>query len=206
VLIAGQIALTLLLMTAAGAAIQGFIRMNRVRPGYDPGHVMSVRIPLHDNTHTAWAERTRFFAQLREKIAATPGVVAAGISTNATPPDSGMVVPIDVLGKAPSDAQEAHVELVSPEYFTALRIPLLRGRIWDETEINRGAALVLVNQAFVRTYLAGGDALGHSIRIPRLTNNPPYQLAAPGSDGWLIRWTMDWISLSHRLSTRPTRY
>jgi predicted permease len=184
-LIAGQIALTLLLMTAAGAAIQGFVRMNRVSLGYEPQHVMSVGIPLHDNTHTVWAERTRFFAELREKIAHTPGVVSAGISTNATPPSSGMRAPVDILGKAASDAQEASIELVSPEYFTTLEIPLLQGRMWDQSEVARGAAMVLVNQAFVRHYLSGGEAVGRSLRIPRLVNNPPYQLAATGSDGWL---------------------
>ena len=115
-LIAGQIALTLLLMTAAGAAIQGFLHMLRVPLGYDPQHVMSIVIPLHENAYTTWTERSRFFTQLREKIAATPGVLVAGISTNATPPDSGWVLPVEILGKPASQAQEAHLEFVSPEY------------------------------------------------------------------------------------------
>jgi predicted permease len=184
-LIAGQIALTLLLMTAAGAAIQAFIRMNRVALGYEPKHVMSVVIPLSDNAHTTWADRSRFFEQLREKVAAIPGVVGVGISTNATPPNSGLTVPVEILGKVAAQAQDAHVELVSPEYFTTLQIPLLGGRSWEQSEIARGAALVLVNQAFVRHYLAGGDALGHSVRVPQLANAPPIRLAATGSDGWL---------------------
>ncbi|MGO9938640.1 MAG: ABC transporter permease [Terracidiphilus sp.] len=184
-LIAGQIALTLLLMTAAGAAIQTFIQLNRVPLGYEPQHVMSVIIPLGENAHTTWADRGRFFAQLREKVLETPGVLAAGISTNATPPDSGWTLPVEILGKPASQAQEAHVEFVSPEYFTTLQIPLLRGRTWNQSEIARGATLVLVNQAFVRHYLSGGDALGHSVRISQLTSNPPRRLGATGSDGWL---------------------
>ena len=88
-LIAGQIALTLLLLTAAGAAIQGFSRMMRRPLGYDPHHVMSVGIPVHENTLNAWAERAAYFTQLRERVAAMPGVVSAGISTNATPPNNG---------------------------------------------------------------------------------------------------------------------
>jgi predicted permease len=184
-LIAGQIALTLLLMTAAGAAIQAFIRMNRVALGYEPKHVMSVVIPLSDNAHTTWADRSRFFEQLREKVAAIPGVVGAGISTNATPPNSGLTVPVEILGKVAAQAQDAHVEMVSPEYFTTLQIPLLTGRSWEQSEIARGAALVLVNQAFVRHYLSGGDALGHSVRVTQLANMPPIRLAATGSDGWL---------------------
>jgi len=184
-LIAGQIALTLLLMTAAGAAIQGFARMMRQPLGYDPQHVMSIGIPLHENTHTVWADRIQFFTLLRDKVAAMPGVVAAGISTNATPPFSGMRAPVDILGKAASEAQEARVEMVGPEYFSTLRIPLLEGRMWYRSEIMRGATLALVNQSFVRSYLAGSDAVGHSVRVPRLTNEPPNQLASTGSDGWL---------------------
>src|ERR1700691_2637574 len=110
-LIAGQIALTLLLMTAAGAAIQAFIRMNTVPLGYEPKHVMSVVIPLRDNAYTTWADRSRFFEQLREKVAEIPGVVSAGISTNATPPSSVFSVPVDILGKVASPSQDAHVEL-----------------------------------------------------------------------------------------------
>ena len=184
-LIAGQIALTLLLMTAAGAAIQGFLHMLRVPLGYDPQHVMSIVIPLHENAHTTWTDRSRFFTQLRDKIAATPGVLAAGISTNATPPDSGFVLPVEILGKTASQSQEAHLEFVSSEYFTTLQIPLQRGRTWEQSEIARGAALVLVNQAFVRRYLAGGDALSHSVRMPQLATLPPVVLAATGASGWL---------------------
>jgi predicted permease len=159
--------------------------MNRVTLGYEPHHVMSVVIPLRENGHTSWADRSRFIAQLREKVVETPGVLAAGISTNATPPDSGWNLPVEILGKPASQAQEAHVEFVSPEYFSTLQISRLRGRDWEQSEIARGATLVLVNQAFVRHYLSGGDALGHSVRIAQLTSNPPNRLGATGSDGWL---------------------
>ena len=184
-LIAGQIALTLLLMTAAGAAIQGFIRMNTVHLGYQPQHVMSVGLPIRDDAHTTWADRAGYFAQLRDKISAIPDVLAAGISTNATPPYSGQRLPVEILGKPATSTQEAAIEFVSPEYFTTLEIPRLQGRYWDQSEIARGTALVLVNQAFVRRYLSGGDAIGHSVRVSQLVSVPPYRLPAPGSNGWL---------------------
>ena len=184
-LIAGQIALTLLLMTAAGAAIQSFIRMNTVALGYQPQHVMSVILPLHENAHTTWPDRCRLFTELRDKIAATPGVLSAGISSNATPPDSGWTQAVEILGKPASQAQEAHVEFVGPEYFSTLRIPFVSGRVWDQSEIARGATLVLVNQAFVRHYLSGAEAVGHSLRVPRFATLPPMVLAANGVAGWL---------------------
>jgi predicted permease len=184
-LIAGQIALTLLLMTAAGAAIQGFIRMLRVPLGYQPQHVMSVVIPVRDDAHTTWADRVHFFTELHDKIAAVPGVLSAGISTNATPPDSGSRQPIEILGKPASQAQEAEIELVGPEYFATLQIPFLSGRLWDQSEIARGATLVVVNQSFVRHYFSSEDAVGHSLRVPQFATLPPMVLTANGAAGWL---------------------
>ena len=184
-LIAGQIALTLLLMTAAGAAIEGFLAMLRVPLGYQPQHVMSVIIPIRDDAHTTWADRARFYTELRDKIAAIPGVVSAGISTNATPPNSGSRQPIEIMGKPASQAQEAEVELVGPEYFATLQIPILSGRLWDQSEIARGATLVLVNQSFVRHYLSGGSFAGHSVRLPQFATLPPVALASNGAAGWL---------------------
>jgi predicted permease len=183
-LIAGQIALTLLLMTAAGAAIEGFVRMMRVPLGYDPEHVMSVGIPVRENSYTTLEARKNYFKLLRDKVAEVPGVMVAGISTNATPPDSGFNIPIDILGKAAQESQQSALEMVGPEYFSTLHIPLIEGRMWDASEVDRAAALVLVNQAFVRRYFNGKDALGHSVRIPQ-GQIPPTILKAEGSDGWL---------------------
>ncbi|MGH9552863.1 MAG: ABC transporter permease, partial [Terriglobales bacterium] len=184
-LIAGQIALTLLLLTAAGAAIQGFSRMMRRPLGYDPHHVMSVGIPVHENTLAKWEDRSAYFTQLRERVAAVPGVISAGISNNATPPNNGWNQPFEILGKTAADQQDARANFVSPEYFSILHIPLLEGRLWEQSEVSRGATLAIVNQTFVRRYFRGEDVLNHSVRIPRLTSLPPYRVTATGSDGWL---------------------
>jgi len=184
-LIAGQIALTLILLTGAGAAIRGFSHMMRRPLGYDPHHVMSVGIPVHENTLNGWAERAAYFTHLRERVATIPGVVSAGISTNATPPSNGWPQPFEILGKTAAEQQEARANFVSPEYFTILHIPLLEGRLWEPSEISRGATLALVNQTFVRRYFPGEDILSHSVRMPRLTAQPPYRVTATESDGWL---------------------
>lgn len=186
-LIAGQIALTLLLMTAAGAAIEGFLRMLHVPLGYDPHNVISVGIPVHENTYTTWTERVNYFEQLRAKIAELPDIVSTGISTNATPPKNGNDQKFELLGR-PSvspETQKARMNFVDPGYFGTLQIPLLQGRIWDHTEVAHGALLVLVNQTFAKLYYPNGDVLGHSLKVPGIKNEPPYTLTAPGSDGWL---------------------
>jgi len=185
VLIAGQIALTLLLLTAAGIAIQGFVRMLRVNLGYNPHNVMSVGIPVHEHTFSTWAERSDYFTQLRDRIATLPDVVSTGISTNATPPDSGWNQPFELQGKTALEDQKASVNFVDSRYFSTLAIPLRQGRLWETTELKRGAPMAVVNEAFVKHYFGNGNPLDSAIKIPSLKSEPPERLVAPGSDGWL---------------------
>ncbi len=185
VLIAGQIALTLLLLTAAGIAIQGFVRMLHVNLGYNPHNVMSVGIPVHEHTFPTWAERSDYFTQLRDRIATLPDVVSTGISTNATPPASGWNQPFELQGKTAGEDQKASVNFVDSRYFSTLAIPLRKGRLWEETELKRGAPMAVVNETFVKHYLADSDPLNGAIKIPSLKSEPPERLVAPGSDGWL---------------------
>ena len=84
-----------------------------------------------------------------------------------------------------AEQQEALANFVSPEYFTILHIPLVEGRLWEQSEVVRGATLAIVNQTFVRRYFPGEDILSHSVRMSRLTSQPPFRLSATGSDGWL---------------------
>ena len=187
VLIAGQIALTLLLLTAAGAAIESFLHILHVPLGYDPHNVMSVGIPVHENTYTTWAERVNYFEQLRTRIAGLPDILSTGISTNATPPANGWTRPFELLGKpsAAPEAQTAGINFVDPSYFATLKIPLLQGRVWDSTEVAHGSLLVLVNRTFGRLYFPDGNILAHSLKVPAIKNDPPYRLTAPGADGWM---------------------
>jgi putative ABC transport system permease protein len=185
VLIAGQIALTLLLLSAAGAAIQGFVHMMRVNLGYNPHHAMSIGIPLHEKTFPTRIQRANYFTQLRDKIATLPDVISTGISTNATPPDSGWKQPFELRGKTASESQKASIHLVDTRYFRTLGIPLRTGRLWEDSELERGALMAVVNEAFAKHYIPKGDVLGGFIRIPTLKSDSSDTLDAPGSDTWL---------------------
>src|SRR6516225_4434206 len=74
VLVGSQIALTLLLLTSAAAAMNGFVRLIHAKLGYDPHNTMSVGIPVHQNSHVSWEDRAAYFGQLRTRIASVPGV------------------------------------------------------------------------------------------------------------------------------------
>ena len=184
VLIAGQIALTLLLLAGAGVAMQGFVRMMRVNLGYDPHNIMSVGIPVHDNTYTTWEARRAYFDQLLRKASATPEVVSAALSTNATPPNNGWEQRFEISGKPSTEQQRARINFISSGYFSVLRIPLLQGRIWDESEMMHGSKLALINQTLAHQYFPNGNAVGSQIRVPELKGEPPFQLAVAGSESW----------------------
>jgi len=184
-LIAGQIALTLLLLASAGAAIEAFIKLNHSHLGYNPHNVMSVGIPVHDNSYTTWESRAQYFRQLMQKVAAMPEVKMAGLSTNATPPENGADNKFEIMGKPTAEDQHARLNFVSKEYFPVLQIPLLQGRLWDDSETQRAARVAVVNQTLARQYFPAGDAIGQQIRLPNLKADPPITQAIPESNDWL---------------------
>jgi predicted permease len=185
VMVAVQVALTLLMLTAAGAAGKGFLRLANTDLGYDPKNTMSLPIPVHDGTYQTWKERSEYFERLRAAVAAMPQVEAAGISTNATPPSNGADSAFEIRGSGALEKPIARGNLISSEYFPLLRIPMSQGRLWDRDEIARGAPLAVINQTMARQHWPKGDAIGHQIRFANLKDEPPYSPASVGADGWI---------------------
>jgi predicted permease len=185
ILVASQVALTVLLLASAAAAGKGFLRLMNADLGYDPRNTMSVPIPVHDGSHISWKDRSEYFEQLRAKIASMPEVEAAGISTNATPPSNGFDLQMEIMGSSVAESPQVRVNLIGPEYFPVLHIPLIQGRIWNRVESMRAAPMAVINAAMARRYWPNGGAIGRSVRFPGLKDEPPYSPAAPGSDGWV---------------------
>jgi predicted permease len=185
-LISGQIALTLLLLACSGAAIDGFVRLLHLPLGYDPHNVISIWIPLQEKSYTSWSGRAAYFEQLRARVGTVPGVRMTAIATNATPPNAGSEMPFEVLGQPGLGQRTALLNLVGPEFFGTLRISLLQGRIWSETENHNGAPLAVINETLARLYFPNGDPVGHSLKLPDIENPPADLTSAPGTAGsWL---------------------
>jgi predicted permease len=196
VLIAAQVALTLLLMATAGTAIHSFLGLMRMPLGYDPANVMTIGIGLHNKNPGEWSRfqprqaRIAYFEQIREKVASLPGVSTVAVGVNATPPviDPYYEQSFEIDGTGDHEQRQARVILVDQRYFAALRIPVLQGRIWNTDENNRGDFIAVVNQAFATRYLSSSSALGLSnarqIRIPGLKPGNPYQVASAQSTAW----------------------
>ena len=191
VLIAAQVALTLLLMATGGTAIRSFLRLMQMPLGYDPANVMTIGIPLHSHDPGEWSRiqpreaRTAYIEQIREKIAFVPGVstVAVG-ATDSTPPYSGAEKSFNMDRTGDREQPQARVMLVDQRYFAALRIHLLQGRLWNTDENTRGDFIAVVNRAFVTRYFSSSNAVGRQLRIPGLTSRNGYQVASAQSAAW----------------------
>jgi predicted permease len=187
-LIAAQIALTIIIMGAAGLAIGGFTRMTHRTLGYDPAHVMSVPVPLHEHSYLTREARTSYIKTLEEKIAAVPGVEQVAVSADAPPPLTGTNLAFEILGSAYTQRQTVNTDFVGPEYFSTLHIPLLQGRLWNEAENTRGAAVAVINETLAHRYFPNGDAIGRQLRTPMLTlqhGDPGRLVGVPDSNGWV---------------------
>lgn len=184
-LIGGQIALTLLLLSTAGAAIGGFLKLAHMQLGYDPHNVMAVGLPVRVEARPSLPARVAYVEQLREKIAETPGVRMAAIANTAVPPSSGVDSPIELLGQPAVDGRKARLNFVSEEYFPLLQVPVRQGRLWSEAENHQGAKVAVINESLARKYFPGGDAIDHSIQIGVLKAPPPFVTVEPGAGEWL---------------------
>jgi len=184
-LIAGQVALTLLLLAGAGGAVKTFLAKVHTPLGFQPDHVFQLDVALPKGTTTTWQERINENELVRQAVAQTPGVAEAGVSTTWFPGFGGFTAKIEIQSKPTLTDSQAVLTLISPQLLSTLRVPLLRGRIFDDAESRRAAHLAMVNQAFVKQYLGDVDPIGQSVRSPQLKIDQPNLLSALAPDDWL---------------------
>jgi len=183
-LIAGQVALTLVLLTIAGAATRAFLTAYRVPLGFDVEKVTSLNLALPRKSYPGWAERANKYESVRQAIASAPGVEQTTVSSTWLPPMQGYVVKTEIEGKPELTGIQSQVVLTTPELFATLGIPLLQGRDFTQSEMMRGAHVGLVNQAFVRKYLGNGEPLGNHVKSPMLKFDQQDFVFGDDNEGW----------------------
>jgi predicted permease len=184
-LIAGQVALTLLLLAGAGGAMKAFLAKVHTPLGFDPDHVFAMNVSMPKGATSTWQERINQSEMVRQAVAQAPGVAEAGVSASWFPGFRGFNAKIEIQSKPTLTDSQAVLTLISPQLLSTLRMPLLRGRIFDDAESRRGAHLAMVNQAFAKQYLGDLDPIGQSVRSPMLKIDQSNLLSAESPDGWL---------------------
>jgi predicted permease len=185
-LLAAQIALTVLLLVGTGAAVRGLIGLYRTSLGYDPHNVIIASINLPENHYTKWADRAAFYERLRNRMADVPQVESVALATySGIPPQSGQRSVVNVPGRDMTGAEAPILQRISGHYFATMKIPLIRGRVWSDSESAGTPHVAVVNQTMARELWPDESPIGRRVRMPEyIRSNAYFTLAAPGSDGW----------------------
>jgi len=163
-LIVCEVALSLVLLMGAGVMIQSLLALRHVDTGFDPDHVLTMRMRLIEARYSG-PQRSAFVEAALQRIRALPGVVAAGtIDDLPFAPGSAQILGLE--GQGPRrDAPVVQVRQISPGYVRAMGIPLLRGRDVRDSD----ADVLLVSQAAATLYWGGDDPIGRRARLPALS-------------------------------------
>ena len=160
-LIGAEVALALVLLVGAGLLIRSALAMQRVEPGFDPQGVFTGQVLLSTTKYGGPPARLAISEQLEEAIAALPGVTAAALSSRV-PGVFGFsngLVPEGTEGSLANITQTDGF-MVTPGYFAAMRLPLLRGRAFTDEDRAGSPPVVIVNETAARRMWPGEDALG----------------------------------------------
>jgi len=185
VLVAAQVTIAVVLLAGTGAALRALLDLYRAPLGYDPTNVTLAQIQLPDGSYTNWQARVALFQRLRSEVTRDPAVEGAAISLIPTgpPPMSGIPTRIDADGLR-SDDREVQVFSVTSDYFSTLRMPLVRGRSWSVADDERGEPVAVINETMARQLWPGDDPIGKHVRDRSfLERKPQWLLEAPGRDG-----------------------
>jgi predicted permease len=169
-LVVTSVALAMLLLVSAGLVGGSFVKLMRVTLGFAPEHVLTATISLNSGGGTeGLSERTvSFFGELTRRVHAIPGVTATGM-TSIAPFSGGNTAmgfePGEAAPERESDYRIAGWRVVTPGYFQALDIPLVRGRLLDDGDRDPDAPVALINETMARRAWPDMDPVGRQLKM-----------------------------------------
>jgi predicted permease len=193
-LVISEFALALMLLVGTGLMIRTFAALEAVDAGFDPHHVVSMMVSVSGSKEEDPGRRGIFYRQLIERVRSLPGIQAAG-AINHLPLAGdlwGWHFAIEGRSKPrPGEAPGAVYRIVTPGYFAAMRLPLIRGRDITETDNVIAPGVIIINEQAARQYWPGEDPIGKRICFDDDTTNPSAWLTVIGiaKDAKQDSWT-----------------
>jgi len=163
--VVAEIALSLMLLVGAGVLLRSFARLQGVDPGLDTRNVLTMRLSLPREQYKNDAVGV-FFEEVSRRLAAVPGVRAAGATTQF-PPSNGFTTQIAVDGQSTTSEQLPMVDItnIAGDYFTSLGYKLRAGRLLAATDDDKAPTVAVVNESAARKYFGGGSAVGRRFAL-----------------------------------------
>ncbi len=165
-LVITEVALGVVLLAGAGLLIRTFMVLYNLRPGLDPTNVITATLSLEDARYATAAQVNRLFDESLARIRELPGVESAAVGLTL-PYERALNVGFQRLDGPGVDGrwEPTNLYYVTPDYFQALRIPLLRGRGFNAGDGQNAAPVVIVNEAFVKRYLPRQEPVGSHLGL-----------------------------------------
>ena len=185
-LVVAEIALTLLLVFAAGALLRNLIAAQTVNPGYDPQHVLALELVLPSSSYPTAQSLQMFYGGLEQDIRSLPGVQSVGaVLCPPTEGDCGdwFYSVLDRPAPQPAEVPISLVNFADRDYFATMRIPLREGRGFNDDDRPDTPKVAIVNQTFARKWWPRESALGHQIKSGGpYRKGPIYQIMGVAGD------------------------
>ena len=186
-LVISEVALSLVLLVGAGLLIKSFMRLREVDPGFDAKNLLTTSLSPSRAKYTNAEQQTNFYREVLGRIHALPGVEAAGFVDPLPLSGNSSSVTFTIEGRevAPGKLFISNRRMISPDYFRAMHIPLLRGRAFDERDTKQRPLVLIVNETFARRYFPGEDPIGKRVLIgaaPENPNPPPHEIVGVVGD------------------------
>jgi putative ABC transport system permease protein len=170
-LVVAEIAISLVLLVGAGLLVKSFLRLQQVNPGFDASHVLTMRVALPGARYPDANKKAEFYASLVERVKALPGVETAAATLSLPLNGSNYSVWRAFIREgrplAPEESENAAYSVVTPDYFRALRIPLVRGRAFTDRDDAGSAMVAVINEPLARKIFPGEDPVGKHITVWR---------------------------------------
>jgi len=168
-LVAGQIALALVLLANAGVLFRSFARLSSEQPGLDSSNVLTVRLSLPQITYPDRATIIQFYEKLQTRLTALAGIQNAGlVSILPLAPKSVSYVPFirpDRPPAKPEDRPNTNYRMVTPDYFRAMGIPLLAGRYFTEADNGDRPPVVIISSVLAKNHFPDRSPIGQRLMI-----------------------------------------
>jgi predicted permease len=167
VLVVAEMAISIVLLTAAGLLTRSLVSLQRVNPGFVTERALAMQVGLPGARYPDQDAMRRFYHRMHDELRALPGVSAAALSTTMplSGSDIGVGFTIDGRPAEPGARLSAQYFGISPEYFSTMGIPLLRGRIFTDRDGAGAPDVVIINDTFAAKHWPNEDALGKRITI-----------------------------------------
>ncbi|MDQ6939526.1 MAG: ABC transporter permease [Verrucomicrobiota bacterium] len=166
-LVVAEVALTLVLLTAAALVMKSFANARALPLGYEPHGLLTARVDLPEPTYSDEGKLLAFSTAALQKLSTLPGVERAALAANP-PLMTGWqtnFLPEGMPEPAPGQLPSAEVSVVSTDYFSTIATPLMRGRVFDEHDKKDAPPVVIISQPMAEHSFPGQDPIGKRIRI-----------------------------------------